>query len=212
MYRKKIFLLSIFLVGLLAISAVSAADNATDDIVSASDDTEIIGVENNNDTLNSDESNVLMADESNDQILQSNVNSTVEVLGASDDSPVKSDEVLGAINPDSAQADPVLKAKKVKTVKMNVKYKWTTKKIGNYKITARLWKVRYAYGYMTYLDIHLYKNGKQLKKSAYLSKYQYKENGRWKWWPNWRHGGTYNPFHRYINCVPIRAFALKFRY
>ena len=204
------FLLSIFLVGLLAVSAVSAADNATDDIVSATDDNEVTAVENN-ETLGLDESDVLAVDESNNPILQSDINSTVEVLSASDVSQVKSDVVLGAVNLDSAQADPVLKAKKVKTVKMNVKYKWITKKVGQYKIKARLWKVIFAGDYVNYLDIFLYKNGKQIKKGAFLSTYQYKENGRWKWWPKWRHGGVNNPYHRYINYYPIKTIKVKFR-
>lgn len=152
-------------------------------------------------------------DESNeDQVLKSEANSTVEVLSASNVSQSKSPEVLGAVNPESSAAEPVLKSSNVKVVKMNVKYKWTTKKIGKYKIKARLWKVRYAKGYMNYLDIILYKNGKQVKYSSYLSKYLYKENGQWKWWPKWRHGGANNAYHRYINCVPIKAFKIKFRY
>jgi ribosomal protein L9 len=93
-------------------------------------------------------------DESNeDQVLKSEANSTVEVLSASNVSQSKSPEVLGAVNPESSAAEPVLKSSNVKVVKMNVKYKWTTKKIGKYKIKAHLWKVRYAYGYHNYLDI-----------------------------------------------------------
>ena len=212
MLRRKILLLSIFLVSLLAISAVSAADNATDDVVSVSEDNEVIGVDNNDEALNSSESEVLRVDESNeDQVLHSSINNTVEVLSANNAS-TNTQEVLGAVNPGSPEADPVLKSSNVKIVKMKVKYKWTTKKIGKYKVRARLWKVPYAYGYMNYLDIMLYKNGKRVKYSAYLSKYLYKENGRWKWWPKWRHGGTNQPFHRYINCVPITALKVKFRY
>ena len=79
------FLLSILLVGLLAISAVSAAENATDDIVSVSDDNNAIGVENNQNSLNSDESDVLKAVSSNDvPVLQSGISDTVEVLSASE--------------------------------------------------------------------------------------------------------------------------------
>ena len=59
---------------------------------------------------------------------------------------------------------------------MKIKYKWTTKKVGKYKIKARLWHMTsYAYGDYTYVDIILYKNGKQLRCSKYLSKYHYKE-------------------------------------
>ncbi len=212
MLKRRILLLLIFLVSLLAVSAVSAADNATDDVVSVSEDNEAVSVDNNDEALNSTESEVLQVDESNeDHILQSSINNTVEVLSANNAS-VNSEVVLGAVNPGSPEAEPVLKSSNIKIVKMKVKYKWTTKKIGKYKINARLWKVRYAYGYMTYLDIMFYKNGKRVKYSAYLSKYQYKENGRWKWWPKWRHGGTNQPYHRYINCVPIKAFKIKFRY
>ena len=206
------FWLSIFLVGLLAISAVSAAENATEDIVSISDDNNTIGVKNNQDSLNSDESDVLKADSSNDvPVLQSGISNTVEVLSASEDSKIGGD-VLGAIDPNSSQVGPVLKAKKIKTVTMSVKYKWTTKTVGKYKIKARLWKVAYMGGYVNYLDIILYKNGKQLRCNYYVSKYQYKTNGKWKWWPKWRHGGVDHSYHRYVNDRPIKAIKVKFRY
>lgn len=210
MFKKKIFLLSIFLVGLLAISVVSAAENATEDIVSMSDDNNTMGVENNHDGLNSKESDVLKADLSKDApVLQSCIRGTVEVLSASEASKISND-VLGAANPDSSQAGPVLKANKVKTVTMNVKYKWTTKKVGNYKIKARLWKVFYMGRYVNYLDIEVFKNGKRLGPNKYLSKYQYKVNGKWKWWPKWRHGGVDHSYHRYINSCPIKAIKVKF--
>ncbi len=226
MFKKKIFLLSIFLVSILAISAVSATENATDEIVGISEDNEVVSVEDNQDTINSDESSVLKADSSNsnesnvlridesnqDQVLQSGISNNVEVLSACDASVKNTNEVLGAVNPDSPEVEPVLKAKKTKIVKMSVKYKWTTKKIGKFKIKARLWKVRYAYGYTNYLDIILYKNGKQLKCNSYVSKYQYKVNGKWKWWGRWRHGGVDHAYHRYINDYPIKAFQVKFRY
>lgn len=222
MLRKKILLLSIFLVSLLAISAVSAADNSTDDIVSISDDNEVSTVDNSKDAINSDESNVLRAEESDvlsvdelseGHILKSSINSNVEVLSATNTPEIKSNDVLGAINPDSPETEPVLKAKKVKTIKMNVKYsKWTTKKVGKYKIKARLWRVTYMRGYTNYLDIILYKNGKQLSCGSYLSKYQYKKNGKLKWWPKWRHGGANHVYHRYINDYPIKAIKVKFRY
>ena len=64
MFGKKILLLSIILVGILAISSVSASENVTDDIVSISDN-DVINVENNQDTLSSDESDVLKAEVSN---------------------------------------------------------------------------------------------------------------------------------------------------
>ena len=211
MFGKKMILLSILLVGILAVSSVTAAENATDDIVSVSDD-DTISIENNHNESVSDESDVLKAEESNDsQILQATVNDTVEVLSASS-ALVKTDDVLGAVNPDSQVVDPVLKAKKIKTIKMKVKYKWTTKKVGKYKIKARLWKVAFYGGYVNYLDIILYKNGKQLRCGSYLSKYVYKENGRWKWWPKWRHGGVNHAYHRYVNDRPIKMIKVKFRY
>lgn len=213
MLRRKILLLSIFLVSLLAISAVSAAENATENIVSVNNDEDVISVENNQDALNSEESNVLMADESNEShVLQSDIGNTVEVLSASSTSKVSTDEVLGATNPESSAAEPVLKAKKTKIVKMNVKYKWATKKIGKFKIKARLWKVVFANGYTNYLDIILYKNGKQLSCNSYTSKYLYKVNGKWKWWGKWRHGGVNHIYHRYINYHPIKTIKVKFRY
>ncbi len=210
MFKKGILLLSIFIVCLLAVSAVAAADNATDDIVSLSDDNATVGLENSQDSLN--ESEVLKADSANaEPVLTSAVNNTVEVLSAS--SALKlSDDVLGAVSSDSSSAEPVLKAKKTKTVKMNVKFKWTTKKVGKYKIKARLWKVLFYGGYVNYLDIILYKNGKMCSCNAYMSKYTYKENGRWKWWPKWRHGGVNHSYHRYINDRPIKSIMVKFRY
>ena len=128
MFEKKLIVFLIVLVGILAVSSVSAADNATDDIVSISDD-EAVSVEDTQNTSDSDESNVLKseeetvlnADESSEgQILQSSVNNTVEVLSASNVS-VKTNDVLGAVNPDSPNADPVLKAKKLKKPKITIK-------------------------------------------------------------------------------------------
>ena len=207
--NKKIILLAIFLVSILAVSAVSAAENATDDIVGISDDNAIAIEDNQN---SSDESDVLKADSSNEvPVLKSGINNTVEVLSASEDSKIRED-VLGAVNPNSSQAEPVLKAKKLITVKMNVKYKWTTKKIGKYKIHARLWRVPFMGEYVNYLDIEFYKNGKMLGCSKYLSKYQYKDNGRWKWWPKWRHGGVNHSYHRYVNDRPIKAIKVAFYY
>lgn len=213
MLKKKIILLSIFLVSLLAISAVSAADNATDDVIGLSNDNDTISVENNGENGADDNEYVLKADASDEElILRSSVASTVEVLSASEASQKNIGDVLGAVNPDSAQAEPVLKAHKTKTIQMKVKYKWTTKKVGKYKIKARLWKVTFGGGYTNYLDIILYKNGKQLPCKSYVSKYQYKENGKWKWWPKWRHGGVNHSYHRYINGHPIKTIKVKFKY
>lgn len=133
-------------------------------------------------------------------------------MSAASASKVKNDKVLSAVKSDSSKAKQVLKSGNIKVVKMFVKYKWVTKKIGKYKVQARLWKVRYAYGYLNYLDIILYKNGKQLKCGNYISKYLYKDNGRWKWWSKWRHGGVNHAYHRYINDRPIRAFMVVFKY
>lgn len=217
--RKKILLISIILVSFLAVSAVSAAENATDDTVGMSDNNEVTVPEDNQDAVSCDESDAIKADASNEKpILKSSASNIVEVSSECsncecDDLEKTTDDVLGAVNPDSSDAEPVLKAsKKVKIVKMKVKYKWTTKKIGKYKIKARLWKVRYFYGYLNYLDIILYKNGKQLKCSSYLSKYQYRDNGKWKWWPKWRHGGANHAYHRYINDRPIKMLKVRFTY
>ena len=90
---------ALLLVGLLAISSVSAAENATDDIISTSDE-EVISLENDQ---NFDESNVLKADESNgSQILKSGANDAVEVLNAVNvSSDNGSDDFLGVSSEDN---------------------------------------------------------------------------------------------------------------
>ena len=80
MKYKKIIVLAIFLVSLLAVSAVSAADNATSDVVSVINNNEVVNVENNDDVVmvsenqkdelinlnNDDESNVGVNEIDND--------------------------------------------------------------------------------------------------------------------------------------------------
>ena len=96
---------------------------------------------------------------------------------------------------------------------MKVKNKWKTKKIGSYKIKARLWKMKtHGLGKYYYIDIMLFKKGKMLSSNKYLSKYRYKDHGKWKWWSKWRHGGVDHSYHRYANNVPISHVKVKFKY
>ena len=105
----------------------------------------------------------------------------------------------------------VKKKPKAKVVTMSIKYKWVTKKVGKYTIKARLWKVYSGIiGYYNDVDIILYKNGKQLSPGKYLSKYKFKEKGKWKWWKTWRHGGVDHGYHRYTTSYPVNQIKIKF--
>lgn len=120
---------------------------------------------------------------------------------------------ITAINPKSKEQRKITVTikKKAKVVTMSIKYKWTTKKVGKYTIKARLWKVYNGLtGYYKDVDIILCKNGKQLNPSKYLSKYKYKENGKWKWWKTWRHGGVDHAYHRYATKNPVSQIKVKF--
>ena len=119
---------------------------------------------------------------------------------------------ITAINPKSKEKRKITVTikKKAKVVTLSAKYKWVTKKVGKYTIKARLWKVYSSYGYYNDVDIMLYKNGKQVSPSKYLSKYKYKENGKWKWWKTWRHGGVDHAYHRYATSNPVSQIKVKF--
>lgn len=103
-----------------------------------------------------------------------------------------------------------VKKVKYKTVTKKITYKWKTAKVGKYKIHYRLWKVRYAYGYLNYVDIELLKNGKQVNPSKYISTYHTKVNGKWKWM-KWRYGGEDHAYHRYITVCKVDKIKIKFR-
>ena len=85
MFNKKILILTIFFVSLLAVSAVSAADNATDDIVSAEKNTDEFSVEFDsvtNDVIGTTEENKLSESignytELNDEITSKNDGETL---------------------------------------------------------------------------------------------------------------------------------------
>ena len=98
---------------------------------------------------------------------------------------------------------------KYKTVTAKIKNKWLTKKVGKYKIKYRLWKVRYSGGYYTDVDIILYKNGKQLSSSKYLTTYYTKDKGKWKWM-KWRHGVVDHAYHRYMTTNKVDKIKIKF--
>lgn len=101
------------------------------------------------------------------------------------------------------------KHSKSKTLTLNAKYKWVTKKKGKYTVKARLWRVFSGImGYYNDVDIILYKNGIQQKSSKYLSNYKYKENGKWKW-QKWRHGGVDHAYHRYTTFSQVSKIKVK---
>lgn len=96
-----------------------------------------------------------------------------------------------------------------KTVTFKSKDKWQTKKVGKYKIKTRTWKITSYMGKYYDVDIDVYKNGKQLSSSKYLSKYKYKSNGKWHW-TKWRHGSVDHSYHRYstfnkVSQVKVRV-------
>ncbi|WP_295723701.1 hypothetical protein [uncultured Methanobrevibacter sp.] len=188
--KKILIVLSVIALTLLFIGAVSAADNTTTDTV------KIKEKENNNEETISETQ--IQSTKSN---AISNVNTNKDVS--------KSDESK-ALKTNNPKTKSVSKPKKNKVVLMNVKYRPSMKKFGKYIIKARLYKVPYFQRYTNYLDIHLYKNGKHVKSKDYLSTYKFKVNGKWKWYPRWRHGGVpIETFHRYVNDNPIIRIALK---
>ncbi len=89
-----------------------------------------------------------------------------------------------------------------KTVTFKSKDKWQTKKVGKYKIHTRTWKITSYMGKYYDVDIEVYKNGKQLSSSKYLSKYKYKSNGKWKW-TKWAHGSVDHSYHRYSTFYKV---------
>ena len=96
-----------------------------------------------------------------------------------------------------------------KTVTFKSKDKWQSKKTGKYKIMTRTWKIKsYSFGTYYDVDIDVYKNGKQLSSSKYLSKYKYKSHGKWKW-TKWRHGKVNHAYHRY--STPNKVSTIKVR-
>ena len=99
---------------------------------------------------------------------------------------------------------------KYKTITVSAKYKWIVKKKGKYTLKARLWRVYSGiWGYYNDVDIMLFKNGKQLSNSKYLSTYKYKINGKSKWM-NWRHGKVNHAYHRYMTKSSVSKIKVKF--
>ena len=70
MLNKKLIILTIFFVSLLAVSAVSAADNATDDVVSVEESDEVVSISDNdvNNTVISNENDDVLAVEDQEDI------------------------------------------------------------------------------------------------------------------------------------------------
>ena len=63
LFNKKLIILAIFFVSLLAVSVVSAADNATDDVVSVEEKNEIVAMYDNdvNNTVISNENDYVLS-------------------------------------------------------------------------------------------------------------------------------------------------------
>ena len=80
---------------------------------------------------------------------------------------------------------------------------------GKYKIKTRTWKIQ-SYGWGTYydVDIDVYKNGKQLSSSKYLSKFKYKYHGKWKW-SKWGHGSVQHAYHRYSTTYKVSKVKVR---
>ena len=187
--KKILIVLSVVALTFLFVGAVSAADNTTKDTVK-------IKEKGNNEEVISE---TQIQPTKNKEISNVNTNKAVS----------KSDESK-ALKTNNPKTKSVSKPKKNKVVLMNVKYSPSVKKFGKYKIKAQLYKVYRFQRYTNYLDIHLYKNNKHVKSKYYLSTYKRKVNGKWKWYPKWRHGGVpIETFHRYVNDNPIIRIAIK---
>ena len=75
MLNKKLMMLAIFLVSLLAVSAVSAAENATEDIIADVASEDVVSVENNNQTIEQTENEeISTADDGTFTALQNKIN------------------------------------------------------------------------------------------------------------------------------------------
>ena len=109
------------------------------------------------------------------------------------------------------QRKKLKKNSRIKIVTLKGKDKWITKKKGKYTVKARVWKIFSGImGYYYDVDVILLKNGKQQKSSKYLSKYRYKENGKWKW-QKWRHGKVDHAYHRYSTSYTVNKIKVKWK-
>ena len=104
----------------------------------------------------------------------------------------------------SVKKKPVYKTITISTKLSN--YKYVTKNWGKYKIQTFTFKHSF-----TTLCVFLYKNGKMLKKAQYLSNFQYKKNGVWKW-SGWMHGTPAAVYHKYEAIgYPVGNVKVKFK-
>ena len=195
MRNKICIILTVIALTFLFVGAVSAADNTATDTVK-------IKEKQNKEIINEKQTQSTNKNKDISKVHNNKVASNSDYF-----------KVLNTVKYNYPKDKSVLKSKKIALVIMKVKYYTRSKKIGKYKIKTKLDKVHQFQRYTNYLNIWLYKNGKQLRASDYLSTYLYEKNGKWRWWPKWRHGGgTIESFHRYINDNPIAMIAVAFIY
>ena len=226
--KSRILIILLLFAIILSVTGVSASeinetsqavvDDGQDEAVSASDDV--------NEVLQASADNA-----SDGEVLQVSADNACDnpVLKASCDNA--SEQMLAmAISSDSnvtvvvngtakvvvpakaISSEPVLKSSgKIKKVTIKSKYnKYVTKKVGKYKVQVYKWK-----GYrLGGLNIYLFKNGKYVKRSAFVTRAYFKMNGRWRW-SSWSHASSgYTTYHHYpvSNNVKITKVQVKFRY
>ena len=213
--KSKILIILLLLAVILSVSVVSASEiNETSHAMVDDSQNEVVlesnQVENDGDSLkascdNSSDEVVLQASSGNESesilaiAVSKDLNSTVIVNGS-----VK--EVK------SVSSDSVLKSSgKIKKVTLYSKYnRYVTKKVGKYKIQVYKWK-----GYrLGGLRIYVMKNGKYVKRNAFITRAYFKMNGKWRW-SRWSHASSGYPFYHHYNVstgVKITKVQVKFRY
>ena len=218
--KSKIFVILLLLVVVLSVSAVSASEinETSQTMVEDSQEESVLEsnyVVNEEDVLkasNDNESELVVLQATNDnasepilaRVVSDDLDTTVVINGTTKEITSKKSV---------SSAEPVLKSSsgKIKKLTFNSKYdKYVTKKVGKYKIQVYKWK-----GYrLGGLRIYITKNGKYLKRTAFLTRAYFKMNGKWKW-SNWSHASQgYPHYHHYPvdSGVKITKVQVKFRY
>ena len=104
MINKKLMILAIFIISLLAVSAVSATDNNTSDIASTEENDELMNLEETDDLLNIDGSNNIKLNDFNSS--SENSDSTYEILSTAESNNIQDynteNDILSSSPPYSA--------------------------------------------------------------------------------------------------------------